>query len=91
MSVKLSSNNATLTFIASINPKSFSENSDSYVGKLKSNFIGNIINIYGPGYNPSDVKKKMKKPRELLATVAYDTNFFGSPKPRNFTVYTLKK
>jgi hypothetical protein len=71
MSIKLCSNNATLTFLASVDPISFSENNESYVGKIKSNFIGNTINIFGPGYNPSDVKKKMKKPRELLASVSY--------------------
>jgi hypothetical protein len=36
----------------------FAENGDSYFGKVKANFIGNLINVYGPGYNPTDHKTK---------------------------------
>ena len=60
------------------------------MGKVKVNFMGNIVNIYGPGFNPSDVKDKKAVPRELLATVEYETNFFGSTRPRDFKVYMLK-
>lgn len=28
--------------------------------------------------------------RDLLATVEYETNFFGSTRPRNFRVFMLK-
>lgn len=63
ISAKQTSNNATATFIISFDQKDFTENGDNYIGKVKSNFIGNTINIYGPGYNPSDVKNKQKTPR----------------------------
>ena len=90
MSAKLSSNNTTTTFLASLNPNHFVENGLGYLGKVKVNFMGNIVNIYGPGFNPSDVKDKKAVPRELLATVEYETNFFGSTRPRDFKVYMLK-
>lgn len=47
----------------------FAENGPSYLGKIKANFMGNIVNIYGPGYNPSDHKSKQLALRNLLATV----------------------
>ena len=90
ISAKQTSNNATSTFIVSFDKKDFTENGPNYIGKVKSNFIGNVVNIFGPGYNASDVKKKKKNPRELLATILYETNFFGVPKPRDFSVFTLK-
>ena len=39
------------------------ENGVGYLGKIKVNFIGNIVNIYGPGFNPDDVKEKKVIPR----------------------------
>ena len=91
LSAKLTGNNASTTFIISHNKDDFNENGPHYVGKVKANFIGNIINVYGPGYNPTDHKTKNLPLRELLATVEYETNFFGSTRPRNFTTYILKK
>ena len=69
MSAKLISNNTTTTFLASLYHNHFVENGLGYLGKIKINFIGNIVNIYGPGFNPDDVKEKKVIPRELLATV----------------------
>ena len=91
MSAKLSSNNATTTFLASLYPSHFTENGVGYLGKIKTNFIGNIVNIYGPGFNPTDAKNKQVSPRELLATVQYETNFLGSSRPRDFKAYVLKQ
>ena len=67
MSAKLTSS----TFITSLYHDMFVENGVGYLGKIKVNFIGNIVNIYGPGFNPEDVKEKKGTPRELLATVEY--------------------
>lgn len=39
--------------------------------------MGNVINIFGKGYNPSDHMNKGVPLRSLLATVEYETNFFG--------------
>ena len=86
MSAKLTSS----TFVTSIYHDQFVENGVGYLGKIKVNFIGNIVNIYGPGFNPDDAKEKKVIPRKLLATVEYETNFFGETRPRDLKVYLLK-
>lgn len=58
MSAKLTGNNASTTFIMSSNKSDFTENGPFYLGKVKANFIGNVINVYGPGFNPTDAKAK---------------------------------
>lgn len=90
MSAKVTGNNAACTFILSKNQSDFTENGPSYIGKVKANFIGNVINIYGPGYNPTDYKNKNVPLRNIMATVEYETNFFGNLRPRNFKVFILK-
>lgn len=50
-----------------------------------------MINIFGPGFNPKDALEKKIVSRELLATVEYETNFFGTTKPRDFNIYLLKE
>ena len=57
-SAKLTGNNKETTFTICESTDQFVQNSPKYLGKVKTNFIGNIINIYGPGYNPSDYKNK---------------------------------
>lgn len=68
-SAKMTSSNATSTIIFSSNKDNFTENSPSYIGKMKGNFTGSEYNIYGPGYNPSDAKEKKLPLRSLLATI----------------------
>ena len=63
MSAKLSSSNTTSTFLLSLQKNQFKENYDGYLGKVKTNFMGNIANIYSPGLNPSDAKEKGLVPR----------------------------
>ena len=68
-SAKLTGYNKEITFTICENKCSFAENAVDYLGKVKTNFMGNIVNIYGPGYNPSGFKKGKLPIRELLATV----------------------
>lgn len=56
MAGKLVSNNTTSTFLVSLNQEDFVENGIGYIGKVKTNFTGNIANIFGAGLNPSDAK-----------------------------------
>jgi hypothetical protein len=44
------------TFILSMSDKDFEETSDNYLGKIKSNALGDILYVYGPGYNPTNAK-----------------------------------
>lgn len=60
------------------------------MGKMKSNLVGNVYNIFGPGLNPSTAKNYNIIPRELLATVVYKTELFGTGRPKEFTLF-LKK
>ena len=90
MSAKLTSSNTTTTFIVSKSKTDFAENGPNYLGKVKTNFMRNIVNVYGSGFNPSDVMDKKGPPRQLLATIEYETNFLGSTRPRDFQVYFLK-
>jgi hypothetical protein len=49
---------------------------------MKSNLLGDIMNIFGPGLSPSNAKDGKVVPRELLATVVFITNMFQMGKPR---------
>ena len=44
------------TFIFSYSQIDFQENGPSYIGKMKFNFTGSIINIFGEGLNPKNAK-----------------------------------
>ncbi len=82
MSAKKTSSKPTSTFIISTNRYNFEENSEYYVGKMKSNLLGDIMNIFGPGLSPSNAKDGKVVPRDLLATVVFITNMFQMGKPR---------
>lgn len=72
LSAKVTGNNSILTMILSHNKTDFTENGSSYLGKIKFNFIGNLINIYGPGCSPANwIKNGNMKLRNVMATVVY--------------------
>ena len=77
---KVSSKPAS-TFIISSNIN-FTENSSFYLGKLKANIFGDVINLFGVGFNPSDAKDRNCIPRELLATIVFTKTAMN--KPREF-------
>lgn len=74
MAAKRTSNALSTTYIISISPRDFYENSGYYLGKIKSNLKGNIFNVYGPGLNPKNAHSKHAIPRQLIATIAYEDN-----------------
>ena len=49
---------------------------------MKSNLIGNVLNIFGKGLNPHDAFYCKQKPREILATVVYGLNYLQIGHPR---------
>lgn len=89
MSCKKTASKPTSTFIITCRKDNFEENNSTYLGKMKSNIMGDVLNVFGPGYNPANAKERKEKPRELLATIVYETSFFQAGKPREFTVYCL--
>jgi hypothetical protein len=56
---------------------------------MKSNILGNVLNIFGPGLNPSNAKEKSMTPRELIASIRYITDIFRG-KPKEFQVFVKK-
>lgn len=78
------------TFIVSLSAD-FEETSDNYMGKMKSNVMGDVLNVFSAGPSPKLAKEKGVSPRELLATIVYQTNMFQSGKPREFFVYVKKR
>ena len=89
-SAKLTGYNKQITFKIYERNQITGENGPGYLGKVKTNFLGDVVNIYGPGFNPANYKKGKQPLRQLLATVEYEKNFFGETKPRNFKAYILK-
>ena len=56
---------------------------------MKSNILGNVLNIFGAGLNPSNAKEKNMAPRELIASIHYITDIFRD-KPKEFQVFVKK-
>lgn len=44
--------------------------------------MGDVLNIFGPGPNPSLAKDLNIRPRELLATIVYYNSVMQLGKPR---------
>ena len=44
------------TYIISYSKTKYEENGPSYIGKMKSNFLGSMINLFGEGLNPKNAK-----------------------------------
>lgn len=76
------------TYIISSSPRNFEENSHSYLGKLKSNLFGDVLNLFGPGLNPSNAQEQDSIPRELLATIVFTKTQLD--RPREFEVFVKK-
>lgn len=56
MSAKKTASRPTSTFILSRNRTNFEEQGPQYLGKMKSNVLGDVLNIFGPGLNPTNAK-----------------------------------
>lgn len=56
MSAKKTSSRPTSTFVISKSKDDFSEEGPFYLGKMKSNVLGDVLNIFGHGLNPSNAK-----------------------------------
>ncbi|XP_066564779.1 tubby protein homolog isoform X2 [Amia ocellicauda] len=78
----------TSNYLISTDPTDLSRDTDSYIGKLRSNVLGTRFTVYGRGENPE------KKPficetetlREELAAISYEVNVLGFRGPRKMTV-----
>lgn len=64
VSAKKTSTRPTSTFSLSYNKSNYEENNPCYFGKIKSVGLGGeVYNIFGPGFSPSDAKERGIAPR----------------------------
>jgi tubby-related protein 1 len=84
---KKRSKNKTSNYIISMDPKNLAKESASYLGKLRSNFVGTEFVIYDKGINPKEVDEEsasisLMTVRQELGVVLYESNILGSRGPR---------
>ncbi|XP_051043072.1 tubby-related protein 1 [Phodopus roborovskii] len=77
----------TANYLISRDPTNLSRGGEDFVGKLRSNLLGNRFTVFDNGQNPQrgggvDVGSL----RQELAAVVYETNVLGFRGPRRMTV-----
>ncbi|XP_031203281.1 tubby-related protein 1 [Mastomys coucha] len=77
----------TANYLISSDPTNLSRGGENFVGKLRSNLLGNRFTVFDNGQNPQrggggDVGSL----RQELAAVVYETNVLGFRGPRRMTV-----
>ena len=90
LSAKRVSRTPFSTFIISRSKTDFEENSEEYLGKAKGSALGDVLNLFGRGLSPANALMKKVKPRQLLATIVYETRIILAGQPRNFKVFVKK-
>ncbi|EFC46405.1 tubby protein [Naegleria gruberi] len=77
--------NKSSNYCLSLSKEDISRSSDSFIGKLRSNFLGTEFQLFDNGEKASKLKPGAHL-RTNLASVVYETNLFGSKGPRKFTL-----
>ncbi|XP_028632915.1 tubby-related protein 1 isoform X2 [Grammomys surdaster] len=77
----------TANYLISSDPTNLSRGGENFIGKLRSNLLGNRFTVFDNGQNPQrggggDVGSL----RQELAAVVYETNVLGFRGPRRMTV-----
>uniref|UniRef100_A0A3B3ZMI0 Tubby C-terminal domain-containing protein n=1 Tax=Periophthalmus magnuspinnatus TaxID=409849 RepID=A0A3B3ZMI0_9GOBI len=78
----------TANYLISTDPTNLSRNTNSYIGKLRSNVLGTKFTVYDGGENPEKKPfiKESESVRQELAAICYETNVLGFKGPRKMTV-----
>ncbi|XP_072014530.1 tubby-related protein 3-like [Amphiura filiformis] len=78
----------TSNYLMSTDPTDLSRGGESFVGKLRSNFMGTSFTIFDNGISPNKpgTLADGSNSREELAAVVYETNVLGFKGPRKMTV-----
>uniref|UniRef100_A0A8C6UEW0 Si:dkey-220f10.4 n=1 Tax=Neogobius melanostomus TaxID=47308 RepID=A0A8C6UEW0_9GOBI len=78
----------TANYLISTDPTNLSRNTNSYIGKLRSNVLGTKFTVYDGGENPEKKPfiKESESVRQELAAICYETNVLGLKGPRKMTV-----
>lgn len=82
--------NKTSNYIVSMDKRDLNRESASYLGKLRSNFVGTEFTVYDDGEAADKVKPGGPALRQELGVVAYASNVLGSRGPRKMKVAVPK-
>ena len=85
--------NLTSNYMICTSKEELDVSSKGYVGKIRSNFMGTVFNVFDDGPNPTSDKciKDHEDPRELTATITYKSNPHFEGYPREIEVYLIKQ
>ena len=78
--------NRTSNYAITMNQKDFSVKNPSYLGKVRSNFLGTEFHIFDNGLNPKRKGANSSNMREELGIVLYQSNILGAKGPRKMKV-----
>ncbi|XP_054578313.1 LOW QUALITY PROTEIN: tubby-related protein 1 [Eptesicus fuscus] len=78
----------TANYLMSSDPTNLSRGGENFVGKLRSNLLGNRFTVFDNGQNPhrGGGGAEVGSLRQELAAVIYETNVLGFRGPRRMTV-----
>ncbi|XP_071782890.1 tubby protein [Centroberyx gerrardi] len=78
----------TSNYLISTDPTDLSRDTNSYIGKLRSNVLGTKFTVYDGGENPEKKPfiKECESVRQELAAICYEKNVLGFKGPRKMTV-----
>ncbi|MEQ2300537.1 hypothetical protein AMECASPLE_026685 [Ameca splendens] len=78
----------TSNYLISTDPTNLSRDTNSYIGKLRSNVLGTKFTVYDGGENPEKKPfiKESESVRQELAAICYETNVLGFKGPRKMTL-----
>lgn len=85
LSAKKRAANKTSNYLISTDQENMQKNSSTYLGKLRSNFLGTEFYIYNEGANPKKAAGE-NDVREQHGCIQYETNVLGSKGPRRMKV-----
>lgn len=86
MSAKKRKNNKTSNYLISKDQKSMSKkDNESYMGKVRSNFVGTEFTVFDAGSNPKDTSDE-DSTRAELSFIQYESNILGNRGPRKMVV-----
>ncbi|KAM5166820.1 tubby-related protein 1 [Callospermophilus lateralis] len=78
----------TANYLISSDPTNLSRGGENFIGKLRSNLLGNRFTVFDNGQNPQrgGSSTNLGSLRQELAAVIYETNVLGFRGPRRMTV-----
>lgn len=78
----------TSNYLISTDPTDLSRETNSYIGKLRSNVLGTRFTVYDGGENPEKKPfvKESESVRQELVAICYEKNVLGFKGPRKMTV-----